>query len=43
MLLELELLVPKKLDRNGIAGIDFKIVPLVNGCRDLYCVEARVE
>jgi hypothetical protein len=39
----LGLLVLKKLDRKGIVGIDFSIVPLVKGCRTLYGVEWRAE
>lgn len=38
---ELLLLVPKKLDRNGMVGIDLRTVPLVKGWRALYWVETR--
>ena len=36
MLLREEELVPKKLDRKGIVGIDLRSVPRVKGCRALY-------
>ncbi len=33
-----ELLVLKKLDRNGIVGIDLRIVPRAKGCKAIYWV-----
>lgn len=36
MLEELLLLVPKRLERNGMVGIDLRTVPRAKGCIDLY-------